>query len=104
MASANSCPNPSTRRPAERRRKHSKKLRRSARAEFRRPAQRGWALRLMFEDEARFGRMIEPRRVWTPPGLRPLGQHGSNASTAMRLAALIPQDSALDSLVLPETG
>jgi transposase len=28
---------------------------------------------LMFEDEARFGRMNEPRRAWTPPHLRPLG-------------------------------
>jgi hypothetical protein len=26
----------------------------------------------MFEDEARFGRMIEPRRAWAPPGVRPL--------------------------------
>ena len=26
----------------------------------------------MFEDEARFGRMLEPRRAWAPPGLRPL--------------------------------
>jgi hypothetical protein len=26
----------------------------------------------MFEDEARFGRMREPRRAWVPPGVRPL--------------------------------
>jgi hypothetical protein len=42
------------------------------RTESRRQAQRGLALRLIFEEEARFGRMIEPRRAWTPPHLRPL--------------------------------
>ena len=26
----------------------------------------------MFEDEARFGRMREPRQAWGPPDMRPL--------------------------------
>ena len=42
------------------------------RTEAARPAEHGMALRLMFEDEARFGRMREPRRAGAPPGLRPL--------------------------------
>jgi transposase len=49
-----------------------KKLRRVVRAEAARQAERGVALRLMFEDEARFGRMVDPRRAWAPPGVRPL--------------------------------
>ena len=28
-------------------------------------------VRVMFEDEARFGRITEPRRCWAPPGVRP---------------------------------
>jgi transposase len=42
------------------------------RVESQRQKQRGLAFRLMFEDEARFGRMVEPHRAWTPPNLRPL--------------------------------
>jgi transposase len=49
-----------------------KKLRRRVRTEATRPAQRGLRLRLWFEDEARFGRMTDPRRAWAPPGVRPL--------------------------------
>jgi hypothetical protein len=30
------------------------------------------ALRLLFEEEARLGRLLEPRRAGTPPPLRPL--------------------------------
>ena len=38
----------------------------SARADDRRP------LRLIFMDEARFGRMNRPVRCWAPPGVRPV--------------------------------
>jgi hypothetical protein len=31
----------------------------------------GRSLRLMFEDEARFGRISAPRRAGAPPGVRP---------------------------------
>ena len=40
-------------------------------AEAARPAAAGRSLRLMFEDEARFGRISDPRRAWAPPGVRP---------------------------------
>lgn len=34
-------------------------------------AKRGRRLRIMFADEARFGRMNRPRPCWAPPGVRP---------------------------------
>jgi hypothetical protein len=41
-----------------------------ARERPRRPAQ-SLRLRLLFQDEARFGLISDPRRVWAPPGIRP---------------------------------
>ena len=41
-----------------------KKARRAA-------AKRGRRLRIMFSDEARFGRMNRPRPCWAPMGIRP---------------------------------
>jgi hypothetical protein len=53
-------------------RKHSKKRRRRLVAhERQRQARPGLPLRLMFEEEARLGRISEPRRVGAPPGIRP---------------------------------
>jgi transposase len=66
------CPGPITRTPAESSRKHSKKLRWRVRTEATRQAQRGLRLRSWFEEEARFGRMTDPRRAGAPPGVRPL--------------------------------
>ena len=37
----------------------------------RRAARRGRNLRIMFADEARFGRMNRPRPCWAPRGVRP---------------------------------
>jgi Winged helix-turn helix len=34
-------------------------------------AEEGRPVRLMFEDEARFGRSSEPHRCWAPKGVRP---------------------------------
>lgn len=59
-------------------------------------------LRLMFQGEARFGRISEPRRCWAPLPLRP-----SVACAVVReftYAAVSPGDGKLDSLVLPEAG
>ena len=33
-------------------------------------------MRLMFQDEARFGRMVRPRRCWAPAPLRPVISNG----------------------------
>ena len=40
------------------------------------PAAKGKKARLMFQDEARFGRMSRPRRCWAPVGPRPMMQNG----------------------------
>lgn len=55
----------------------------------------------MFQDEARFGCISDPRRCWAPPGIRPLvGAHVVRQYT-YAFAALSPHDGVLDSLVLP---
>ena len=58
----------------------------------------------MFEDEARFGCMVEPRRAWAPPGVRPLVAARLEREYGYAYAALSPQDGALASLVLPEVN
>jgi len=74
------------------------------RNEAARQAKRGLALRLMFEDEARFGRMREPRRAWAPPGVRPLVGTRIEREYSYAYAAVSPHDGALVSLVLPEVN
>ena len=55
----------------------------------------------MFQDEARFGCISDPRRCWAPPGVRPLvGAHLVRQYT-YAFAALSPHDGVLDSLILP---
>ena len=58
----------------------------------------------MFEDEARFGRMIEPQRAWAPPHLRPLVATRIEREYGYAYAAVSPHDGVLDSLVLPEVN
>jgi transposase len=58
----------------------------------------------MFEDEARFGRMREPRRAWVPPGVRPLVGNRIEREYSYAYAAVSPHDGALVSLVLPEVN
>jgi transposase len=74
------------------------------RAEAARQAERGLSLRLMFEDEARFGRMVDPRRAWAPPGVRPLVATRIEREYGYAYAAMSPHDGALISLVLPEVN
>lgn len=58
----------------------------------------------MFGDEARFGRMVEPRRAWAPPGVRPLVATQIVRKYGYAYAAVSPHDGALVSLVLPEVN
>lgn len=59
------------------------------------------SLRLMFEDEARFGRMSNPIRCWAPPGCRPeVPTHRVREYTHV-FGAVSPQDGELISLILP---
>jgi putative transposase len=55
----------------------------------------------MFEDEARFGRISDPRRCWAPPGVRPEVSTPFIREYEYAFAAVSPQDGLLDTLVLP---
>ena len=59
------------------------------------------SLRLMFEDEARFGRMSDPIRCWAPSGCRPqVSTHRVRQYTHV-FGSVCPQDGELISLILP---
>ena len=58
-------------------------------------------MRLLFEDEARFGRISDPRRCWAPPGVRPEVSTQFIREYEYAFAAVSPQDGILDTLVLP---
>jgi transposase len=55
----------------------------------------------MFEDEARFGRISDPRRCWAPAGMRPEVEVQIVREYEYAFAAVSPQDGVLDTLVLP---
>ena len=73
-------------------------------AEAARQAVTGRSLRLMLEDEARFGRIRDPRRAWAPPGVRPRVAARIVRAYGYAYAAVSPHDGVLDSLVLPEVN
>ena len=61
-------------------------------------------LRLMFEDEARFGRMSSPIRCWAQAGCRPeVPTHRVREYTHV-FGSVCPQDGELVSLILPHAG
>lgn len=53
-------------------------------------------LRVMFQDEARFGRLSDPRRCWAPTPLRPIVPIALVREYAYAYAAVSPQDGSLD--------
>lgn len=55
----------------------------------------------MFEDEARFGRISDPRRCWAPAGVRPEVNTQIVREYEYAFAAVSPHDGTLDTLVLP---
>ncbi len=58
-------------------------------------------LRLLFEDEARFGRMSDPARCWAPLGCRPrVSTHRVPQYTHV-FGSVSPHDGELISLILP---
>jgi len=59
-------------------------------------------VRLMFRDEARFGRINDPRRCWAPCGLRPEVPAQIVREYTDLFGAVSPQDGVLDTLILPE--
>lgn len=50
----------------------------------------------MFQDEARFGRLSDPRRCWAPAPLRPVVRVALVREYTYAYAAVSPQDGALD--------
>lgn len=86
----------------ERSRRLLKKLPVVVAEEAARQAEHERRVRLMFEDEARFGRISEPRRCWAPPGMRPDVPCQIVREYTYVYAAVSPHDGTLDSLILPE--
>jgi len=58
-------------------------------------------VRVMFEDEARFGRISDPHRCWAPNGVRPEVAVQVGREYEYVYGAVSPQDGVLDTLVLP---
>jgi len=58
-------------------------------------AERGLNLRVMFQDEARFGRMSLPYACWAPKPLRPKVDLALVREFVYAYAAVCPQDGAL---------
>ena len=53
-------------------------------------------VRLMFQDEARFGRMVRPRRCWAPEPLRPVIGNGYEREFVYVYGAVSPLQGELD--------
>ena len=100
-AGARSCRGPGTPRQTSRRRPPLKKLRRAVRQEVSRQAEQGRRVRLMFQDEGRFGLLGTPRRCWAPHGTRPVVGARLERKYIYAFSAVSPHDGVMDSLVLP---
>ena len=61
-------------------------------------------VRVMFEDEARFGRISDPRRCWAPAGVRPEVNTQIVREYEYAFAAVSPHDGTWDTLVLPSVN
>ena len=64
----------------------------------------GRSVRLMFQDEGRFGRINNPRSCWAPPGVRPDVAAQLVREFTYAYAAISPHDGVLDSLILPDVN
>ena len=58
-------------------------------------------MRLMFQDEGRFGLLGKPRRCWAPTGVRPVVGARLTRKFSYAFAAVSPHDGVMDSLILP---
>ncbi|MCP4932655.1 MAG: IS630 family transposase [bacterium] len=61
----------------------------------------GLPLRIFFQDEARFGRINDPRRCWTRAGVRPVVGKQIVREYTYAYGAFCPQDGASSHLILP---
>ena len=53
-------------------------------------------VRVMFQDEARFGRMVRPKRCWAPAPLRPVLRNGYEREFVYVYGAVSPLEGELD--------
>lgn len=67
-------------------------------------ADTGDSLRLMFQDEGRFGRISTPRRCWAPSGVRPKVPSQMVREYTYAYVAVSPHDGVMDSLILPQVN
>lgn len=58
-------------------------------------------MRLMFQDEARFGRISDPRRCWAPKPIRPMCKAMCVRQYTYAYMAVEPTTGEVDSLMLP---
>ena len=61
----------------------------------------GLRLKVMFEDEGRFGRISDPSSCWAPKGMRPIVHKQMVREYTYAYAAVDPQEGEVDSLILP---
>jgi hypothetical protein len=61
-------------------------------------------LRVMFQDEARFGRIADTRRCWCPRPVRPLTMAMVTQEYTYAYAAVSVRDGVFDSLILPHVN
>lgn len=59
-------------------------------------------LRIFFQDEARFGRINDPRRCWAGPGIRPVVGKQMVREYIYAYGAFCPQDGSSAQLILPD--
>jgi DDE superfamily endonuclease len=63
---------------------------------------RGRSVRVMFQDEARFGRMARPRRCWAPLPWRPVMLNGYERQFVYVYGAVSPLQGDLDWMICSE--
>jgi tRNA A37 N6-isopentenylltransferase MiaA len=103
MAGANRRPTSVIRKAIRRRRKRGKKLPDTL-AQLRQEFAQGAPIRLMFQDEARFGRITEVRRAWAPYPLRPMCRATVTREYTYAYAAVDADSDHLDTLILPHVN
>ena len=64
-------------------------------------AVKGRRVRLMFQDEARFGRMVRIRRCWSPAPLRPVVDNGYEREFQYVYGAVSPLEGEMDWMICP---
>ena len=64
----------------------------------------GKSLRIMFQDEARFGRITDPKRCWAPKGFRPIVKKQFVREYTYLFGAFSPLDGINDLIILPEVS